>query len=120
MVISGVSAAVLNKTLVKKVAEQVENLKPTVLPVVNDFFGATVTCTGLLTGKDILAAVENYKKGGGEFDEIVLAGNTLKEFEDVFLCGMRLSELKRKLKCKKIRINRNGGYGFVEILSTEK
>ena len=88
-----------------------------VLAVVNEFFGTTVTCTGLLTGRDILAAVEKYRENGGEFDEIVMPSNVLREFEDVFLCGMTLKELKKKLKCKNIRINRGGGYGFVEILS---
>ena len=41
-----------------------------------------------------------------------------KEFEDVFLCGMTLDGLKKELNFDNIRINRDGGYGFVEILST--
>ena len=86
------------------------------MPVVNEFFGSTVTCTGLLTGKDVVAAVKKYQ---GKFDEIVLPGNTMKEFEDVFLCGMTLDEMKKELNFTNIRINRGGGYGFVEILSTE-
>ena len=56
----------------------------------------------------------------GDFDEIILAGNTMKEFEDVFLCGMTLKKLKDELGFKNIKINRTGGYGLVEIVSTEK
>ena len=93
-------------------------MKTDVLAVENDFFGHTVTCTGLLTGVDICKAVERYKEQGGEFDEILLAGNTMKEFEDVFLCGMTLDEMKKRLGVESIRINRDGGYGFVELLST--
>ena len=93
-----------------------KNLQVQVLPIVNNFFGSTVTCTGLLTGKDILAAVKNYQKSGEVFDEIILPGNVLKEFEDVFLCGMTLDELKKELNFENIRINREGGYGFVDIL----
>ncbi len=118
LVISGVSAAKLNRDLAKKCEEKIGKLKVEILPVVNEFFGSTVTCTGLLTGKDIFSAVENYKKSGGKFDEIVLPANTMKEFEDVFLCGMTLEELKKNLNFENIRINRDGGYGFVEILST--
>ncbi len=120
LLISGVSAAKINGELAKKCEEKIAGLQVCVLPVVNRFFGETVTCTGLLTGKDILAAVEEYRKKGGEFDEIVMPANVLKEFEEVFLCGMTLGELKEKLQCENIRINRDGGYGFVEIVTAER
>ena len=86
----------------------------------NDFFGHTVTCTGLLTGVDILHALEKLREETGGFDEVLLAGNTMKEFEDVFLCGMSLDELKKKLGFKNIKINRDGGYGLVKILTEKK
>ena len=120
LVISGVSAETVNRKVLDKARAVIGNLETDVLAVVNEFFGSTVTCTGLLTGQDILTAVENYRKAGGEFDEIVLPGNTLKEFEDVFLCGMTLKALKKKLKFDNIRINRLGGYGLVDILSTAR
>ena len=77
LLISGVSAANIVLELAKKCERAVKNLQVDVLPVVNDFFGATVTCTGLLTGRDILAAVEKYRENGGQFDEIVLPSNVL-------------------------------------------
>ena len=125
LLISGVSAAKLNRDLYKKAENEIDGLTLICLPVVNSFFGETVTCTGLLTGVDILAAVEKYraenaksvKCGGQVFDEIIIAGNTLREFEDVFLCGMTLTELKEKLKFDKIRVNRTGGEGLVDILA---
>lgn len=118
LIVCGTSAAGVNRALAEECEEGIEGLEVTILPVVNEFFGPTVTCTGLLTGVDILRAVEKYREEGGKFDEIVLSGNTLKEFEDVFLCGMTLDELKAKLRFDNIRINREGGYGLVEILST--
>ena len=118
LIISGVSAAKINRDLAKECESKIKNLQVEILPIVNEFFGSTVTCTGLLTGKDIFSAVEAYKKAGGSFDEIVLPSNTLKEFEDVFLCGMTLDELKKKLAFENIRINREGGYGFIDILAT--
>lgn len=90
------------------------------LPVKNEFFGETVTCTGLLTGADIVKAVTAYRQENGAFDELVLAGNTMKEFEDIFLCGMTLNEMKKALGIRNIRVNRGGGRGFVEILTTRK
>ncbi len=121
LLISGVSAAKVLKELLADCNREIGNLQATVLPVVNGFFGETVTCTGLLTGKDMLAAAEAYLQSA-EADEIVLAGNTMKEFEDVFLCGMTLKELENRLAPVKVRVNRDGGYGLIEILSetTEK
>lgn len=119
LVVSGVSAKKVNEELAKDCEKAIGGLEITVLPVKNEFFGETVTCTGLLTGRDICRAIEDYRQRGGAFDEIILAGNVFKEFEDVFLCGMTLGELKKKVKFENIRINREGGYGFVDILSAD-
>ena len=120
LIISGTSAAGVMRGLAQTCMQAVGGLQVDILPVVNDFFGPTVTCTGLLTGRDMLAAVLAYRAAGGTFDEIVLAGNTMKEFEDVFLCGMTLKELKRGLNFENIKINREGGYGFIDIVTAEK
>lgn len=119
IILSGVSAEKVLQTVVERCNHAVDGLQAEVLAVENDFFGHTVTCTGLLTGVDILHALEKLREETGEFDEVLLAGNTMKEFEDVFLCGMSLDGLKKKLGFKNIKINRDGGYGLVEIL-TEK
>ena len=119
VVVSGVSAQGIVKELAEKCNQAVDGLHAEVLAVGNDFFGHTVTCTGLLTGQDIAKALQEYRKQK-DFDEVVLAGNVFKEFEDVFLCGMTLDGLKKQLNFDNIRINRDGGYGFVEILSTDR
>lgn len=120
LIISGVSAAKVNRDFAKKAEEKIQGLTVKILPIENEFFGKTVTCTGLLTGKDILAALKKYRDEGGEWDEIVLPANTLKEFEDVFLCGTTLKELKTAINCKNVRVNRDGGRGLVQILSSKK
>jgi putative radical SAM enzyme (TIGR03279 family) len=120
LLICGVSAAQTTAELVKACNQKIPHLQATLLPVKNEFFGETVTCTGLLTGKDIIAAVKAYREKGGAFDELVLDGNTLKAFEEVFLCGTTLSEMKKQLGFDNIRVNYRGGTGFVEILATKK
>ena len=120
VVICGVSAEKINLDVAEKCMAAIDGLQMDVLPIKNDFFGHTVTCTGLLTGVDMLAALKKYREKSGGFDEIILAGNTMKEFEDVFLCGMTLKQLKDGLGFKNIKINRTGGYGLVEIVSAEK
>ncbi len=113
LIVCGVSAERVNRELAKRCEERIEGLQTDVLPVVNEFFGHTVTCTGLLTGTDILRALQAYE---GEYDEVILPANVFKEFEDIFLCGTTLSAFEKSLAGKKVKINRNGGYGFVEIL----
>ena len=120
VIVCGVSAEQINRLVAQKCMAKIEGLTVDVLPVVNDFFGPTVTCTGLLTGRDMLCALQAYQEQNGDFDEVILAGNTMKEFEDVFLCGMTLDGLKKALNFENIRVNREGGYGLVEILSTEE
>jgi NifB/MoaA-like Fe-S oxidoreductase len=118
LLVCGVSAKKTIVELVQACNQKIKGLTAEVLAVENEFFGKTVTCTGLLTGIDIQNAVLQYQKEGGCFDELVLAGNTLKEFEEVFLCGMTLDGLKQNLGTERIAVNYGGGKGFVDILAS--
>jgi NifB/MoaA-like Fe-S oxidoreductase len=120
LLISGVSGAKANAKLIKACNEKIGGLTAEILAVENEFFGKTVTCTGLLTGEDIANAVKEYQKAGGVFDEILLPSSVLKEFEEVFLCGMTLQGLKDRLRFENIRINQECGYGLIDILAKEK
>ncbi|MDE7452997.1 MAG: DUF512 domain-containing protein [Clostridia bacterium] len=102
-VVTGVSAEKVVNDMCGLANANVENLHAFALPVENKFFGSTVTCTGLLTGGDIVNALKsNFDK----FDVAVIPSNTLKEFEDVFLDDMTVKQLKKLLKGKKIVINK--------------
>ena len=121
LLLCGVSSAKLNADLYAEANERIDGLTLICLPVVNRFFGETVTCTGLLTGQDMLAATLDYQKRTGQvFDEIIIAGNTLKEFEDVFLCGTTLAQFEKQLSGTRVSVNREGGAGLVDILTESK
>ena len=102
-VITGVSAYRTIEKLCVMANKAVINLKAFALPVENKFFGSSVTCTGLLTGGDIAAELEKNRE---KYDSAIIPANTLKEFEDIFLDDMTVKQLKRRLKGKKIIINR--------------
>lgn len=121
LLLCGTSAERVNSKVAKTVENAVENLTVKTLAVENEFFGRTVTCTGLLTGTDMLQAVCKRLETEA-FDEVILAGNTMKEFEDVFLCGMTLAEFEAGVAARgaAVKVNRFGGRGLVEILSEEK
>ena len=116
LLISGVSAKKINEELAEKIMAKVEGLTVETLAVENEFFGKTVTCTGLLTGIDISNAVLKYLETNAKPEEIILPSNTMKEFEEVFLCGMTLKELKKRVGCK-ITVNRGGGSALVAELT---
>lgn len=81
-----------------------------VKPIINHFFGPSVTVTGLLVGKDLLEQLQ-----GIECDEILLCRNMFKEGENRFLDDMTSEELSEQLG-KPIRITENSGEGIVRGL----
>lgn len=74
------------------------------LPVHNDFFGGTVNVTGLLTGGDIIVALEGRELG----DELLIPTAMLKADEDIFLDDLSLGELSRRLKIPARRMGAGG------------
>lgn len=117
LLVCGTSAGKIMDGLVARCNRGIAGLQAKLLPVKNKFFGETVTCTGLLTGRDIVDAVLAYEKEFGKVDAIVLPKDVLKEFDDVFLCGMTLEELRKSLKGTDVFVNKEGGYGLISILS---
>ncbi len=61
------------------------------IPVVNEFFGGSVTCAGLVTGTDILRTLNDHRARLG--DTVLLPSVAFKEAEDIFLDDVRLDDL---------------------------
>ena len=65
------------------------------MPVVNEFFGGSVTCAGLLTGTDIQNTLNGQRDRLG--DVVLLPSVAFKEDEDIFLDDVRLADLSARL-----------------------
>jgi putative radical SAM enzyme (TIGR03279 family) len=91
-VVCGVSAAKILGPLLAAV--KIPNLTVNLLPVENQFFGPAITVTGLLTGQDILAALQT---AGGHIDGVIVPGIALRKGENVFLDDMALEALESQL-----------------------
>lgn len=66
--------------LIEDLQQRCPGLSIDLLPVQNHFFGDLVKCAGLLSGRDILAAVEQHlPKGGLNYDAILIPGAALKD-----------------------------------------
>lgn len=76
---------------------EVKNLTVTVIPVENCHFGSSVNVSGLLTAKDMLAAVE---KSAGQADGILIPESALRTGENIFLDDVTLNEFMEKLPAR--------------------
>lgn len=87
-----------------------QNVNVTIVPIYNNFFGHTVTVTGLITGGDLLEQLADIKT-----DEILICENMLRAEGDLFLDGMSLEEVISKLPAK-LKVIRNEGQAFYNAI----
>ena len=87
---TGTSVAPLMRELLA--AHPVEGVDVRVVPILNHFFGETVTVSGLITGQDLVAQLR-----GTAADEILITESMLREGEDIFLDDMTLAQAQEAL-----------------------
>ena len=85
------AAPIIEKYVIARL-NQIENLHVSLKIINNDFYGNTVTVTGLLTGQDIYSQLSQTQPG----DKIVLPTNCLN-FEGIFLDDWTPENLENKL-----------------------
>lgn len=91
-VVCGVSAAAILAPLLAGLA--LPGLSVRIVSVTNAFFGPDVTVTGLLTGGDILAALQ---AAGPDRDGVIIPGVALRKGENIFLDGRGPDDLAAAL-----------------------
>lgn len=91
--VTGECPAAFLKQMLDETVGAWDNLDVNLLPVANKFFGGTVNVSGLLTGQDMLAALQKVELG----DEVLIPACTLKQDEDIFLDDMTLEQLRKEL-----------------------
>ena len=93
MMITGHSAHVFLKTEILPYFNEQLHLRLSFHPVVNRFWGETVTVSGLLTGQDIL---REARSKADDYDVLVLPPNCLNS-DDLFLDNLTLTQFKQTL-----------------------
>lgn len=86
-------------------------LEVCVYPIRNDFFGESITVSGLLTGQDI----RNQLLGKELGERLFLPENVLRSGEKVFLDDMTPEELEKSLQVP-VNIVKSSGREFVQAL----
>lgn len=105
---TGVSVYNFIKEMADTLEKRYNNLKVTVYPIKNSFFGENVTVTGLLTGTDIAEQLKEASIG----QELLISRSTLKAGEDIFLDDFTLAKLSESLGVK-VTVVENNGEDFI-------
>ena len=110
-IVTGVASYPMIKEQVGKLQAICPNLNVNIYEIINNFFGTSITVSGLLTGRDILDQLKDKPLG----DELLIPGNCLRHGEEVFLCGMTVEELSQALGVP-IRDSGCDGYALCEAI----
>ena len=108
---TGVLAAPVIESLIKKLNIKFPNVKVKVYTITNNYFGPLITVAGLLTGKDIIEQLQ----GKELYDALLLPGVLLRSGEDVLLDDVTVSDIERSLQTK-VRIVQSDGKSLVDAI----
>ncbi len=107
----GVAAREVHELLAGEITAAFEKIKINVVPIINRFFGETITVSGLLTAQDLLAQLSGRELG----DELLISSAMLKADEPVFLDDVPLEKLIEMLDIK-ITPCANDGYEYLDAV----
>lgn len=104
-VATGVAAAPFLQEIIDTAAAKCHTeLDYQVYPIVNHFFGETITVAGLITGQDLIAQLGGRNLGA----RLLIAQNMLRHGETVFLDDLSLEDVSKALGVPVIPVNQDG------------
>ncbi len=107
-VITGQSFKGILAQCVSRLKDKYPNVTARICDIYNDFFGRTITVSGLITPTDIIKQVKNMPK------YTIIPSTMLREFTDTFLDGYTVPRLEEELKSA-IKVSQ-GGESFVKLI----
>ncbi len=100
----------------EKIMQRFPELKIHVAAIRNDFFGETITVSGLVTGQDLLAQLSERKDLG---DRVLIPSNMLRTGEEVFLDDLTITDIESKLGVILCPVEADGAHLLEAILNPE-
>lgn len=107
---TGLSAYPTIKELTDKAAE-LYNIKASVYPIRNDFFGDKITVAGLVTGQDLIEQLQDKELG----KKLIIPYTMLRAEGDLFLDDLSIDDVANALSVTVIPVPISGS-SFLEIL----
>ena len=102
--------------LVKRLQRKCKGLDCKVYEIMNDFFGHTVTVSGLITGVDLI----NQLAGNNLGNELYISKSMLRADGDLFLCGTSILELESELNVKIVPVEQDGASFVASLLGIKE
>ncbi len=102
------------KNMSEMVINKISGLIIDVIPIKNNFFGETITVSGLITGGDLVDQV----RGSEEYDAVFIPKSMMKRDEDIFLDNMTFGQASEFLM-NRLRLVPVDGREFLESIMKE-
>ncbi len=99
------------QSLMREAEAAFPGLTVQVIPIRNDFFGETITVTGLITGQDLTAQLKDTDIG----EELLLSTAMIRRDSDVFLDDYTIPQVEEALRTH-IRIVANDGWELLDAV----
>ena len=109
---TGVSAAPFIQEIVQKAKERHPGLEGWVYPIRNIFFGETITVSGLVTGRDLIAQLKGNPLG----ERLLIPSNMLRAGERVFLDDVTVEDVERELGVPVFAVDAESGFDLVDAI----
>jgi len=108
---TGYSAYSTMKKLAEMAEEKFNELKCDVYRIRNDFFGDTITVTGLITAQDLISQLKGKELG----DNLLLSQSMIRRDSDVFLDDQTISDVEEALNVS-IITTQSDGYELLDAI----
>ncbi|MCM1507232.1 MAG: DUF512 domain-containing protein [Ruminococcus flavefaciens] len=108
---TGYSAYPVIKSLAEKAEKYFPMLKCDIYRIRNDFFGETITVTGLITAQDLIAQLKDKNLG----DNLLISSSMLMRDNEIFLDDLTVTDVENALGVK-IRHTPNDGYELLDAI----
>lgn len=108
---TGMSSYKVISDLAELVMKKFIGLECSVIPIRNEFFGETITVTGLITARDLISQLKGRELG----DELLISTAMLMHESDIFLDDMTVGDVERELGVS-VRPVENDGYELFEAI----
>ena len=109
---SGTLPAPVLKELLGELTKKFPGVEPLLYPVVNHFFGESITVSGLVTGQDLIRQLKGQELGEALYIPITM----LRAGEDVFLDDIHVGEVEDSLGVPVIALDCDGASMVKSIL----
>lgn len=100
--------------IARKIEDKFIGLNIIVVPIKNNFFGETITVSGLVTGGDLVEQIKDME----ESDLVIIPRSMMKVDEEIFLDNITLEEATEKMN-KRIIYSKVDGSDLIRLIDKE-